>query len=564
MKKTRRFASLATAAILAACAVVPATMSALPVSAADTTYSITVNNDAAGHTYEAYQIFKGSLGTDNTLGNIEWGAGVNSTATDFLTKIQAVKGANNTAPFTGKTTAKEIAEVLSTNNADSTLAINFADAISKFLSTSQATQNKQTADTDGDEVKEYVLSDLTAGYYLVKDQDTTQDGKDDAYTSFIMKVVANTTATPKSAKPTVDKQVLDETTDAEANAVNGWGESADHAINESFQFKLTATLNADAQYANYEQYKVVFTDTMSKGVTFEKIDSVKITGKKATGDDVSATLSASADGYSTTATAGLKAAEEATEASWTLTIADIKTAATDIDLTKGATVEVIYSAHLNANAIVSKENVTNGTKDTVNNNKVSLEYSNNPNAGGEGNLGKTPEDYVWVFTYGVDNKKVDQNQNPLADAGFKLYPKGSDTEISLIYDAAKNAYRPTTAGETGGEMKSATDTGLFNIIGLDAGEYVLKETATPAGYNTCEPINIVISATHVENANATSADLTLKADTANMNNTIINQKGSTLPSTGGIGTTIFYVAGGVLVVGAGVLLITKKRAKDAQ
>lgn len=559
MKKTRRFASLATAAILAACAVVPATMSALPVSAADTTYSITVNNDAAGHTYEAYQIFKGSLGTDNTLGNIEWGAGVNSTATDFLTKIQAVKDKDGSTPFNGKTTAKEIAEVLSANNTDSTLAINFADAISKFLSTSQATQNKQTADTDGDEVKEYVLSDLTAGYYLVKDQDTTQTGKDDAYTSFIMRVVANTAATPKSAKPTVDKQVLDETTDAEANAVNGWGESADHAINESFQFKLTATLNADAQYANYEQYKVVFTDTMSKGVTFEKIDSVKITGKKANGDDVSATLSA--DGYSTTATAGLTAAEAATEASWTLTIADIKTAATDIDLTKGTTVEVIYSAHLNADAIVSKKDAT---AEVVNNNKVSLEYSNNPNVGGEGNLGKTPEDYVWVFTYGVDNTKVDQEQKPLAGAGFKLYPKGSDTEISLIYDAAKNAYRPTTTGETGAEMTSAEDTGVFNIIGLDAGTYVLKETSTPAGYNTCEPIDIVISATHVENANAASADLTLKADTANMNNTIINQKGSTLPSTGGIGTTIFYVAGGVLVVGAGVLLITKKRAKDAQ
>lgn len=555
MKKTRRFASLATAAILAACAVVPATMSALPVSAADTTYSITVNNDAANHTYEAYQIFKGSLGTDNTLGNIEWGAGVNSTATDFLTTIQAVKGANNTAPFTGKTTAKEIAEVLSANNTDSTLAINFADAISKFLSTSKATQDTQTADADNDGVKEYVLSDLTAGYYLVKDKDATQNGKDDAYTSFIMRVVANTTATPKSAKPTVDKQVLDETDDAEAGATEGWGESADHAINESFQFKLTATLNADAQYANYEQYKVVFTDTMSKGVTFESIESVKITGKSADGDDIAETVNA--PGYTKSdITAGTDGAQK-----WTLTIDDIKTAAPGIDLTKGATVEVIYSAHLNADAIVSKKGAT---AEVVNNNKVSLEYSNNPNAGGEGNLGKTPEDYVWVFTYGVDNTKVDQEQKPLAGAGFKLYDAAGTNEISLIYDATKNAYRPTAAGETGKEMFSADKTGVFNIIGLDAGSYQLKETTTPAGYNTCEPIDIVISATHVENANAASADLTLKADTANMNNTIINQKGSTLPSTGGIGTAIFYVAGGVLVVGAGVLLITKKRAKDAQ
>lgn len=540
MKQTKRFASIATAALLAACAVVPS-MASIPASAADTTYTITINNDATGHTYEAYQIFSGSLGEGNTLGNITWGVGVDTEASGFLTAIQAVEDKDGKTPFAGKTTANDIAKILGDNNTDATLATNFASAVGKFLSaTAQATQAAQSDDSDGDEVKEYKLSGLNAGYYLVKDKNDTLAGKDDAYTSFIMKVVANATATPKSATPTVDKQVLDETGDAEAGATEGWGESADHAINESFQFKLTATLPADTDFASYDAYKVVFNDTMSEGVTFENIASVKVGNT-----EVQPT------GYTSTAKANQAGGD------WTLTIADIKQYVND--LSAGTTVEVVYNAHLNEKAVVSK---ANGTALDVNNNKVNLEYSNNPNVTGGNELGKTTDDYVWVFTYEVDNTKVDQDKKPLADAGFKLYDSTGTTEIGLTYDTTKAAYRPIAAGETATEMKSAASTGVFNIIGLDAGTYVLKETSTPAGYNTCDPIEIKIEATHVENANATSADLTLTM--TNGVNEIVNQKGSTLPSTGGIGTTIFYVAGGVLVVGAGVLLITKKRAKNME
>lgn len=126
----------------------------------------------------------------------------------------------------------------------------------------------------------------------------------------------------------------------------------------------------------------------------------------------------------------------------------------------------------------------------------------------------------------------------------------------MIYDANKAAYRPIGEGETGVEMKSAAN-GVFNIIGLYAGTYTLKETTTPDGYNKCEDIAITISATHKENANKTSADLTLTE--TNGDNDIINNSGSTLPSTGGIGTTLFYLGGGCMVAVAGILLITKKR-----
>lgn len=551
-KRARRAAAFAAAVVMAACAAIP--MSSSFSASAEDTYSITINNDNAGHTYEAYQIFKGSLGADDVLGNIEWGDNVNSSAEGFLTAIQGIADKNGETPFTNLDTASAIAAKLGENNTDTTLVANFAQTIGNYLTdTPQVMQNVQTPDSDSDGKQEYVLNVTSAGYYLVKDKDTTQNNKNDSYTTFIMRVLGKSSATPKSAQPTVDKQVLDEEADAEAGNTAGWGESADHAINESFKFKLTSTLDANANYDAYKTYKVVFHDTMSTGVTFESIESVKI------GDVVIPVKSTDKpDGYECSATEGL-VGDGAKE--WTLTIADLKKY--QADLTTGATVEVIYNAHLNESAIVSSANGTELGTAAANNNNVYLQYSNNPNVSGDSDLGQTPKDYVWVFTYKVDNKKVDQDGNVLADAGFKLYDSTGKTEIGLIYDDDLTAYRPIKGDEVAVEMKSAATTGAFNIVGLDAGTYVLKETSTPAGYNTCAPITVEIGAVHKENADGTTVNLTLTQK--NTDNTIQNQKGSTLPSTGGIGTTMFYVGGGVLVAGAGVLLITKKRAKkDAE
>lgn len=479
---------------------------------AEETFSITINNSATGHTYEAYQIFSGTI-SDNKLTNIQWGNGINDEGKAAL----------------GDAAAK--AETLK-NEAD---AKAFAKNVAGYLGTVAGSANTVS---DG----KYVISGLSAGYYLVKDQNNSLTGADDAYTSYIVKVVDNTPVDPKSAKPTVDKQVWDENADAESGASDGWGESADHAINETFQFKLIANLPVDTDFAAYEKYKVVFTDTMSAGVTFESIASVTVDG-----------VGVSEDQYNCTATTGQAGG------SWTLTINDIK-AISGVDLTNGADVVVIYNAHLNENAQVNHD-----TGNTTNKNTVSLQYSNNPTVTGEHageELGQTAEDHVWVFTYEVDNTKVDatdsENKTPLAGAGFKLYDSTGTTEIGLIYDASLSAYRPVKSGETAVEMTSAETTGEFKIKGLDAGTYVLKETTVPSGYNKCADTTIVINATHVEAADGASATTTLNSD-SNMTNTIENKQGSTLPSTGGIGTTIFYVIGTILVLGAGVLLVAKRR-----
>lgn len=484
----------------------------LPVAAEGTTGSITIKNSKEGHIYEVYQIFTGDV-SGETLSNIEWG-------TAYATKPDIA--------------ADVAAEALS--SATGTDAENIKAFLASYNPTVKYGELEYAAGT-------YSINNLPTGYYLVKDKDESLDEKDDAYTQYIVKVVGAVDMEPKSAKPEVDKEVYD---NADNGANAGWGTTADHGINEVFEFKLTATLPADVDFGAYESYMVKFTDTMSKGVVFDELGTVTI---KTPSNPAGVTVTPD----ECTASAGM------TNASWTLTVNNIKK--DGIDLAGGATVEVIYKAHLDENAYVNS-----ATGSTTNENKVNLEYSNNPNTEG---TGKTPDKEVWVFTYEVDNEKIDGETNKaLPGAGFKLYTAEADganwkagSEIPLKYDDTLKAYVRDTAkkiGETGVEMLTTEETNAFNIVGLDAGRYFLKETKTPDGYNTCDDVAIVINATHSVVEGGSNVDLT---GSTGMDNTIKNFTGTTLPGTGGIGTTIFYVVGGILVVGAAVLLIAKKRTK---
>lgn len=508
MKNTfKKFAGIAAASIMAASMVAPMAMNT---SAADIT--ITGISTEVSHTFEIYQILSGELGADGvTLSNIKWGSGITEYNGTAVTGGAAVDSATIDALTAEGVTALDILGDVTLGTASKT--------------------SSSTSDS-------LVFTDLADGYYVIKDV-TNLDGKDDANSAWIVQIAGETTDTSiaiKNETPTVDKQVWDETGDAETGHDAGWGETADHAINETFQFKLVATVPANDNNAYYESYKVVFKDTFSSGVTYEDIASVKVGDTELEEGD-----------YTVSAETG----------TLDITIDDI----TDFDsnLVDGATVEVIYNAHLNENAAVNEV----GTSSTTNQNTVYLEYSNNPDSTGAGTgLGKTTEDSVWVFTYKIKNTKYKNSVadgNKLADAGFKLFDSTGTTEIGLVYDSTLGAYRLAKSGETAVEMKSAAD-GTFNISGLDTGTYVLRETTTPDGYNTCADVTIVISAEHVENAEGVATtDLT---NSSNMNNDIINKAGSSLPSTGGIGTTIFYIVGGTMVVGAGVYLISKKRMKN--
>ena len=512
MKRVKRVLAL-----LAALALVLAM--AVPAWADEVTHQLKVNASGENHTYQVYQIFTGEMSTneakEKVLSNIKWGKnGTRKTGdaveTGILTALESATGSDTQKLAVIKSYVNPDTEAFATLNHENSYAAN-----------------------------------VPAGYYLVKDKDGTLNGKDEAYTTFLVNVVgADVELTPKSAKPSVDKFVQDEAADRDIHSTdsNGWGKTADHAINESFKFKLTATLPQDVAFGAYSTYKVQFTDTMSAGVTFESIDSVKVDGQNVTG-------------YECTATAGQAGGE------WTLTINDIKSIS-GVNLNDGAEIVVVYNAHLNEKAYVNNEDGA-----TTNENKVYLKYSNNPNASGSEELGKTPEENVWVFTYRVNNTKVTGKNDyvPLAGAGFRLYTDAECShELALIYDETLSAYRPTKGKETGVEMKSAEKTGKFDIVGLDAGVYYMRETTTPTGYNTCNDVTIVIDAKH-QKTESGGNNVTFTKDGENastLTNIIVNNAGTTLPSTGGMGTTVFYVVGGGLMAVAVVLLVTKKRMEN--
>ena len=366
-------------------------------------------------------------------------------------------------------------------------------------------------------IKNGAIYSATPGYYLIKDKDGTVSGTDtDTYTTYIVEVVGDVNISPKSDSPEFEKKVKD--TNDTTGATSDWQDSADYDIGDAVPFKLEGIVSE--KYADYKQYYFAFHDVEEPGLTFNS-DSVKV---YVDGNQITT-------GYSlnTSPTDGC------TFEGWRSVSAKSK-------------ITVEYTATLNEGANLGNQG---------NLNKAKLEFSNNPNTEQNGTKGETPWDNVIVFTYQAIVNKVDGNSQPLPGAEFTLAKKlkdGSTKNIAVV------------------KSKDGTS---FTFKGLDDGDYILTETETPEGYNTIAPITFTVTADHTItwdgtnrtgvltslNGTETSGKITFTAndDKSQLATTVVNKKGSVLPSTGGIGTTIFYVIGGILMIGAGVLLVSKKR-----
>lgn len=558
-KRARRAAAFAAAVVMAACAAIPMGSSFSASAAGNNTITITaVDGAAITHNYEAYQVFKGQYAA-GSLGNIDWGTGVDGTA--ILNELKSAAAPLNV--FNDAKDAKDVAEKLAagvTKADDDTLAVAFAAVVGKHLTTV-----KSGTYANGE------ITGLDDGYYLVQDASDSPSGtgatNSGAKTRFILKVAGdeNATVTAKSSAPSVVKKVKENTdvsdyvyTDATGQKTDAdYNDVADYNIGDAVPFKLYGTMPSTIE--DYSKYKYVFHDTLSKQFDAPAAGnvSVKIDGTDAVGANVNV---------------------DSTTNTITVTFDDIKAENT---ITKSSVVTVEYNAVLNSNAVIG----LNGQE-----NEVYLTYSNNPNWTGEGtpeDSGKTPEDKVIVFTYELDvtkylgDEKTTANATEGTKAGFKLGNANGTKWATVDENLRITGWVDDVAAAT----EVTTDaTGIFKFVGLDDGTYTLRETTTPTGYNTMADLNLTIDATtsNVQDWNfgaENAAKSALSAIKLTMNNkettgdvtegkvegSIINQKGSSLPSTGGIGTTMFYVGGGVLVAGAGVLLITKKRAKkDAE
>lgn len=467
-------------------------------SAATTKYTITAPKN--GHTYEIYQIFTGDYDPSNKtmLTNIKWGKNG---------KGGAVGDAVDQAIL------NELSGVVSYASDHDKLAV-----IEKYVTLT----NPVETIVDGGSVE------VDGGYYLIKDQDGSLSGSE-PYTTYLVSVVGTVNISPKSNAVPEFKKKLKDTNDSTGD-VSDWQDSADYDIGDDIPFRLQGTVPED--YDSYKTYYYAFHDVEEAGLTFDP-DSVEVF----VGDEVTGTKITT--GY----TVDTSPADGCT---FEIVFDDLKKVS---GVTANSIITVTYKSQLNGNAVLGEHG---------NVNKAQLEYSNNPRGDGKG---ETPWDNVIVFTYKVVVNKIDQAGDPLEGAQFTLTKKTKNGT-----DVVKTMDVNTTLTQ-------------FTLSGLDDGEYTLTETVTPAHYNTISPITFTVTADHKIDWDSISTrdnvltslsgekkvgEITFNVDkkAGTLTTDVVNNIGTTLPGTGGIGTTIFYVVGGGLMVAAAILLITKKRMEN--
>ena len=516
MKKAMKKLMAALLAVAMVCAMaIPAFAdgSSSTSTAAVTMYTITAPNNK--HTYEIYQIFTGTPFTDattnqTTLSDIKWGknaASGNAEGTavsdTVLNALAAVSGTNETAILT---------------------------EVEKYVNLNGTPAFKATYGSP---------ASVPAGYYLIKDDDNATV---DSHTLYLVEVInQNIDIQPKTDVPSVEKKVLENTKHQQDDGYGtGYNDTADYHIGDMVPFKLIGRI---PDMSRYQTYKYVFHDTLCKAFDAPAESNIKVSlsdSKATLGTDIDSTL------YTVSVITNTDG-----ETTITVSFPNLKSV---IGVAKDKYIVVSYSARLNEKASIGQ-----GTPG--NTNEVYLEYSNNPKGTG---TGKTLKDKVIVFTYELDVTKVDGKDanTKLEGAKFKLLDV-TKTNYAKV-DTTTNKFIGWTSNEADATELVSDASGLFKVIGLDDGTYFLKETLAPSGYNTLsEPIKLVISAdttndVTVDNGTRTSGNVangTVSID-------VKNNRGTTLPGTGGIGTTIFYVVGGGLMVAAAILLITKKRMEN--
>ena len=524
--------------------------------AADGDVKLSITNPVDGHTYSYYQLLVGDL-ADGKLSNVKWGANVAGSIT------YKEKADENAMEFTEDATASPVA------------GQPVPQAILDYLN-SLSSDSQETANIIGEWVTgtgtpiPAAGADVAKGYYVIKDSYTDPTAtQTTTLSTHIVQVVGPTAVEPKAGTTNHKKEVLDvnDTTDTAIDLSNlknideGWDKTADHDWDDHVPFKLTTTIGSD--FAKYDSYYLKVSDNLYDGLILDQ-DSIEVY----------------VDG--TLATEGSGDGEYLLNASAKTFSVEFNKLNGNAKAAAGKDVIIYYTAKLD------KDTAVIGNPGNLN--ESYAEFSNNPNDEQEGK-GKTPTDTALVFTYKVDVDKVKPDGSPLEGAGFTLYKKynaavdGKTNVAGTTPAGAKSDTFP--AGEFWYEVEGITTGTNFEFKAIDDGTYKLVESVTPSGYNTIEPITIIVTATHGTDTSAqrgysvtvlNAGNDKFKADpnggeitftkkngtqetleSGEIYSEIVNQSGAVLPSTGGIGTTLFYIIGAVLVIGAGIVLVTRRR-----
>lgn len=485
----------------------------------------------AGKTVNAYKMFSATVSGDggavsHTLTD-GWKPFFMSSTLDGLTGVTDANVNDKANEYVSKLTGKE-----KDLSAFAAKASNWAQTNNNITADATATVSKNAA-TDGKYTATF--TNLDYGYYVVAVPGATVADTNSQYAALVRVHSTSVDAEIKGALPTVDKKVQ----------VNGTGKDAtDAKIGDTLTFTLTSTI---PDMSAYDTYTFNFKDTLSKGLTFERVTSVKVGDTTLTKDTDYTVTTAPADSGKTLLTVAMK---------------DFKTKQ---QANAGKTITVTYTATLNKDAVV-------GGAGNVN--SATIQYSNDPSTNG---TGESEPSKVRVFTYGftVDKYTGDQYTDAatrLAGAEFTLAHKDgsaiSFVQVSAGSATANAVYRVAKAGETGTTTITTPANGKVVFEGLKNGEYTLTETKAPAGYNKlASAIGVKVDGQN-NGTDTTHATVVIKYDNNNgsvydqtASNGVIpvqNKPGVVLPGTGGMGTIAFTVIG-VLVIALGVAWTLKRK-----
>lgn len=495
------------------------------------TYSITIDKAVAGHTYTAYQVFDGAYyqgdGTNHTtngteyLSDVKWGKDVDGVKIlEELHENTLLKDS-----FEGKTSAEDVAYVLQGFKDKSQQMDEFARVVGNHLSTTDS--GKVTIDQNSTNNR---ITGLTAGYYFVKDTDSSAIKDGEIATKFLVEVVGDAKVTVKDQAPSIEKEIVGGN-DGNHTTVN---------VGDDVEFKLTAKV---PDMASFDTYIFTISDTLSKGLTFKQGTVAVTIGDK----ELAAITNYTLTPPNTDNTFKIEFTKDQL--------------ANYVEHGTGATIVVTYKATLNSNALTTDKE----------SNKATLEYSNNPAGEGTGTV-KTPDVPVYIYDFDIEIAKYDgTNGNTDADkakklsgATFILYRiKGEGNDAKKLYYVQNTETKAVTwsEDETAATKWITNNQGKVTFQGVAEGTYYLRETQAPAGYNSLkEDHKVEIKATYDTDGKLISSSATHTGEGQYIQKVEVpNKAGAVLPSTGGIGTTIFYVLGSILALGAAVLLIAKKR-----
>lgn len=539
MKKNRKL----TALLVAACMTIPmaATTFTVPMMASGAT-DITLSEENSS--LEAYQIFKGTY-ANGVLGVTDWGDAFGVNPQNFLNALKtdnAVFGSGENNIFKNAITAIDVADVLGKHSAhDSNVAKEFVRVAYEIIQSDQYIKGKYT---DGSTTK----ISLEDGYYMFADpKDSTVDVR-----SFgLLKVVGNgagSDVSEKRALPTVEKKVREAGT-------GDYNDYVDCEIGEEVQFQITCTIPESTN--NLEYYSAYYLEIQDAlGDAFDTPTEVTLT----IGGETLSTGSGTVNNNS-----------HNKDYKYELTGNDIKITMEDVKDYAGGDIVLTYKAKLNGNAQTGNDAFNNKTQNI---NSVKLIHSNDPYeiwSHGDDDAIHTPtstatstDAIAKVFTYQLDIHKYANGVGNLAGAKFKLLNKDKNKYLYMN----DNVIEWVELNSNDATVFESTNSENISIKGLDADTYYLEETEAPAGYNKLtDKIQVKIDATF---DNSELETLKLNENTGNVATGIVtldveNKQGATLPETGGIGTKIFYVLGGTLVIGSGAALVIKKRmGKDEE